>query len=910
MKDRVVFAISAQVSDPDLARQTEAWVDALWGLPENQRADRLAELEQNSPQAAAAVHEWIDAIAQSDGYLESARSDSRTHLNPGDNIGVWRLLKFIGHGGMGEVWLAERADGTFDKRVAIKFIRNDTAQLRQSLEAERRLLAQLTHPRIAHLLDGGVTGDGLPYLVTEYVEGLPIHHWCTTCQPDIAKRLNLFRQVCDAVAYAHSNLIVHSDIKPNNILVDRNGRIHLLDFGIARVVQENGDTAIPLTSAGITPDYAAPEQLTGGRVTMRTDIYSLGVLLYLLISGRRPLEMHNAPLAVLTKHICCDMPLPPTRQGKLPTTILGVSRNDLDTIALKALAKAPQDRYASVETLLADIDNAMAHRPIAARQSSRSYIVRRFLRRHRLWIGAAACIVAALAIGLGTALHQTRVAEHARDIAHKRENEASATRNFLVALLGDAAPNNEKLTLNEILAQAHKRVLDSSLLPEQRTAMMQTLLDIYDQRDDVREESSLLQELLAEPDHLSPELYVLAACLMGDVKSFDRKFDEAKSWTERGLARSHDLPDSPENARWRCELNLGYLAEKVSNNLDKAQNIYAQGLGEIERSMSQAAPQDGLLDYGYRYAFMEMRYGSAMFNAGRFKASTDRFRHALGILEQLHRKDENLGIYIRRLIARNEAWLGHPLRADQEQSAVVARQQQIGGNSLTMAGQLLSAAQFKLDLAQADAALPLIDSADAIYLAAIGNNNELHAQTVTVRGVAYALLGESERSRLEFGRAKEILDPLGSSSYGIALTVLSAEALQFDPKASAEQIRTALSTFIDMQALLVRPGTVHSFLLPSVIVDTAEAALRAGDLKLATDQAAKAHKIYLDKGVDPDSAWLARCDVVRGEVLLREGNRVAAAALFKTAAAHMETSLGPQHPRTLKARELAAASNE
>ena len=397
----------------------EKQLDALLDLPEKERLARLAELDQSEPDHAHALRQWLADI-------ERAEHDPLAQTHDGERVGPWRALHRLGRGGMGDVWMAERNDGTYQKRVAIKFLYGDSPQLRVRLEMERHLLAQLQHPNIPRLIDGGVTAGGQPYLVTDFVEGMPLDKWCLIHETaDFDTRMRLFRQIASAVAHAHEHSVVHRDIKPNNVLVDRDGCAYLLDFGVARLLDEErrADTLQPLTL-----EYAAPEQIRSGTASVRTDIYGLGGLFYFLIAAKPPFDFHNMSIAACVKRIGEDVPAGPSTTSAAP----GLPRelaDDLDAIALKALAKSPDDRYANVDGLLQDLDNAFAHRPIEARKLDGGlYRARRFVRRNGLALGVSAAIVVSLAAGLVLALWQAHLASEQHDAAQAARANAEAER--------------------------------------------------------------------------------------------------------------------------------------------------------------------------------------------------------------------------------------------------------------------------------------------------------------------------------------------------------------------------------------------------------------------------------------------------------------------------------------------------
>jgi len=354
----------------------------------------------------------------------------------GRRVGPYRLEREIGRGGMGVVYEGTRDDAEFERRVAIKLLPAAlaSAALDERFRFERQVLADLDHPNIARLFDAGSTDDGVPYLVMEYVDGEPIDAWCRSRQLNIRQRVELLLAVCQAVAHAHQNLVVHRDLKPGNILVTAPGQPKLLDFGIATLITEQGRSA-GVTRTGqhsFTPEYASPEQVRGERVTTASDVYSLGVLLYAILAGRPPHALAElTPLEAM--RAICEVD-PPAPSGVAALTDQGLLRGDLDAIVLKALRKDPGERYRSVFDLDADLTAWLAGRPVTAGPSSLGYRTRKFVARHRVSVAAATVAMLASLGGGGVAVWQARVAAEQRDRAENRFREA---RQFSRALLFD-----------------------------------------------------------------------------------------------------------------------------------------------------------------------------------------------------------------------------------------------------------------------------------------------------------------------------------------------------------------------------------------------------------------------------------------------------------------------------------------
>ncbi len=426
-------------------------------------ADRAAFLDAACPDEA--LRREVEALlasheeATAEGRFESPMFEetgfdepvAASSMRAGQRVGAYRIVEEIARGGMGAVYLAERADAQFDKRVAVKLVRHglDSDALRRRFRAERQILARLEHPHIARLLDGGMTETGLPFLVMEYIEGVRIDQYCNDHQLSTSERLELFLTVCDAVQYAHQNLVVHRDLKPSNMLVTKQGAVKLLDFGIAKLLDEDAATdsgdELPLTRTGMrmmTPQYAAPEQVRADLVTTATDVYALGIILYELLSGQRPYRLGGLSPGEVERVICDEEPARPstavTRPADTgatrPATPEEISRmratepdklrrllsGDLDTIVLKALRKDPARRYLSVEQFAEDIRNYLAGRPVTARPDALSYRASKFIRRHWVGVLATTLVFLSLVTGIAATAWQARVADQQRRKAEQR----------------------------------------------------------------------------------------------------------------------------------------------------------------------------------------------------------------------------------------------------------------------------------------------------------------------------------------------------------------------------------------------------------------------------------------------------------------------------------------------------------
>jgi len=501
---------------PGLSR--ERWLavgphlDRALELTGAEREALLESLDAEDPDAARDLRALLAADHSQDGgrFLEVAPELPAATLE-GQALGAYTLVSPIGAGGMGSVWLARRSDGRFEGTVAVKLL-NASLVGRAGEERFRRegsILARLAHPHIARLHDAGVSATGQPYLVLEHVAGEPIDRYCDNRRLDVRARLHLALDVLAAVAHAHASLIVHRDIKPSNVLVGEDGAVKLLDFGIAKLLEEDGSgEATSLTREGgsaLTPEFAAPEQITGGAVTTATDVYALGTLLYVLLSGRHPAEESLGSTARLVRAI---VDTDPDRVSTSPgdddasarnTTREGlkrVLRGDLDVIVARCLKKAPAERYASVSMLAEDVQRYLDDEPIGARPDTLAYRAAKFVRRHTGAVAAAAAVALLLAGLVG--FYTARLTRE-RDRARLQALRATKASEFLSDLLTEADPYEKKEpSVRDLLdagaARVHKELSDQ---PELEAEMLTAIGRVYHHLGADDKAQSLLEEAVA-----------------------------------------------------------------------------------------------------------------------------------------------------------------------------------------------------------------------------------------------------------------------------------------------------------------------------------------------------------------------------------------------------------------------------
>lgn len=564
-------------------RIKEVFVAAL-DLDPPGRAAFLDEACRDDPDLRHEVQILLDSHEEAGSFMESPALESvartmardRAGSMAGHRIGPYELIREIGSGGMGEVCLAERADEEYRKQVAIKIMRRgmDTEAILLRFQQERQILADLDHPHIARLLDGGTTPEGLPYFVMEYIEGRPITEYCDGNRLTIEARLELFIEVCGAVQYAHQHLVVHRDLKPGNILVTADGVPKLLDFGIARLLSPSpysGTAELTLTGwRPMTPEYASPEQVRDEAVGIPSDIYSLGVLLYRLLAGRSPYRVNPRLPHEIVGTICREEPEKPstavarvetagnsggtsritpqsvsTARRSNPERLRRRLRGDLDNIVLMALRKEPERRYPTVEQFSADIRRHLEGLPVTAHRDTFGYRAGKFARRHKAGIAAAVLVVLSLVGGIVTTARQARIAAGERDRARIEAEKAEHINAFLQQMLSSPDPSwytpgeakGPGTTVVEVLDEASRRIeTDLDGEPEVKAELHMTIGNTYrslrqlDAAQPHLEAALDLRRALFGKEHpkVAESLYYLAAVshVQGDYETAQRLYRE------------------------------------------------------------------------------------------------------------------------------------------------------------------------------------------------------------------------------------------------------------------------------------------------------------------------------------------------------------------------------------------------
>lgn len=875
----------------DRWQHVEAIFDEAYELPPEARPAFLDRACGDDAELRARVEGMLRATSVTGGILEtpmfegaaailrSADALQQSGPGEGDRIGRYRVIRELGVGGMGSVYLAERADGVFEQRVALKLIRGalDNEDIMRRFLQERQILARLEHPHIARLVDGGADEAGRPYFAMEYVPGVPITTYCDRNALGVRARLELFLQVCAAVQYAHQNLVVHRDLKPSNILVTGDGQVKLLDFGIAKLLHED-DVADPTaTRAGLrvlTPDYAAPEQVRGEAVTTATDVYALGATLYELVSGRRPHRITRYTAAEVEREVCEHDPLPPStaitkleRANGSPTPkepdpapdvlsrVRGTTldrlrrqlRGDLDAIVLQALQKDPARRYGSAEALQADLRRYLNGQPVAARRESIAYRLRKFARRHAIAVAAAILVTLSLMAGLAGTAWQARVA--ASEAA-----KAQAVSTFLTGLFEVADPdlaNAESITARELLDAGARRV-NAELVgqPDVRAEMLALLGDIHRKLGLYERADTLLATALDVRRALhgagTPEEAEMLAAV-GNLRADQGRPEEA----ERMLRRALEIR----------ETTLGRDHADVARSLRDLSSVLAtRGVFEEAESLQRRGLAINERLHGELHAEVARDYEnlSTMLRAkGDYDAAIDAARHVLDIRMEL-----------------------------------------LGQQHLETATSTSNLALLLSETGDLDGAERLYRQVLAFDLERLGEN---HPYTATVtNNLAFVLQrkGALAEAELLYRRVLDIVTPLFGGPHPYVATVLNNLALVLRDSDRLEEAEAMLRESLDMYRSIFRDdhfsvGTAHALL--ATIVQ------RRGRLN-------EADSLYIEALGRLEPAFpeghprTASALLGRGRLLVERGLAADAEPLLRKALAQREAAYGVEERSSVDAR--------
>ena len=921
---------------------TERWqvinpfLDRALDLDAGERTAWLDSLRVNDPALAADIEALIDKrdALDREGFLSSGPPEVRTPASlAGQAVGAWTLVEPIGRGGMGSVWLARRSDGRFEGSAAVKLM--NASLIGQAGEErfrrEGNILARLQHPNIAQLIDAGVSPAGQPYLVLEHVEGEPIDGYCDDRKLGIDARVRIFLDVLAAVAFAHAHLIVHRDLKPSNVLVRTDGEVKLLDFGIAKLLE--GDTqsgeATALTREGgraLTPEYAAPEQVTGGQVTVATDVYAMGVLLYVVLGGRHPAGASTSSPARLLRAIVdteperlSDAVVRPdadapealgenaARRSSTTERLRRSLKGDLETIVGKALKKNPAERYASATALADDLRRYLDHQPISARADTLGYRAARFVRRHRMPVAFAALAVVALAAGLlGTltqarraraqaarADQQARAAGQQRDFALRQLSRAEAINDLNAFLLSDAAPSGESFTVGDLLSRAEQVIeRERGESDENRVEILIAIGRQYwsqDEDDKARRVLGRAYELSGGLQERS--LRAKAACALASAVARAGEAERAEKLVREGLDA---LPYEPQFAldRISCLLRGSEVARDAG-----------QAAVGVERSeAAQRLLRESPLASALTELSVSMDLAESYRMAGRLREGAAAFRKTFEQLSALGRDEtqkagtllNNWGMVINaHQPLESERLFRRAIRissADRTERSVSPMLLNNLARTLTDLNRLPEAASYA-DRAHARAR----EAGDEVV---VNQSLIVRAPICRLRGD----LGCAERLLTEVEQRVRKMLPPGHAAFG---------SLRFE-RALIAQARgdlRAAKAGADEAVAVAEASTERAFYLPRLLLRRAEMEAQMQLWAEARADAATALALWqqtVERGTFSSS--IGRCHLVLGKALRAEGRLVEARADFSSALQNLEPTMGADHPHTRDARLAASGA--
>jgi eukaryotic-like serine/threonine-protein kinase len=882
--------------------ELSAHLDALLELDAAQREERLTALAASQPELATELRELLalDAANRRSGFMERSPF-APDELLAGQVIGPYTIERLLGRGGMGSVWLARRSDGKFEGFAAVKLLdrrglgRDATEQIRH----EASLLARLTHPNIARLFDAGVRENGQPYLVLEYVEGEPIDRYCRAQQLSLPARLQLFLPVLEAVAHAHAQLIVHRDLKPSNVLVTQEGVVKLLDFGVA-ALQATGQRAATASESdaapgALTPGYAAPEQLRGEPVSAAADVYALGVLLHVLVTGEHPFGLDGMTRTQLVRATLTQDATPASQRLRAAPERRRV-RGDLDAIIARALNRDPAQRYATAAELAADLRRFLGNFPVHARPGGRAYAAQKFAQRH--WGGVLSVLLTVLVLIAATVVTtlQTVEARRQRDFARTQLARAEALNDLNSYVLLDAAPG-QAFTAEDLLGRTLHVLERQQVTDANRVALLTTIGWEYESENDHSKGAQVLNQAYGLSQRVQdPAVRARAACALANSLANGQYSPRSDALISEGL---QDLPPDAEFAldRFFC-FSRG---NQVAVNAGNAQ--LAIDRSEAALTALQAAP------FAHQLAELNghEELASALQEAGKYHEANREYGSAWTQLVKLGRDDTKGASICLNNWALVLYQMGRPLEAEQ----LLKRSMEL--QSATPAGTsspmlLTNYAQMLYELARYETAA---DFAQRAYQLALQQDDQLAVNQTRLRLAriyraqhdlphAQQILGEAEHAM------QQLLPPGHFAFAGIA----TERALILQQRGDLPGARRSIDEAIAIDERSAAAGKAGAQYLPMMLVRRAGIELEASQAQAALEDARRAIT-SLEAAAQPgdysNNLGAAYLILARSLHALGRGREAHDAA--QHAEAQLSKSVGPGHPDTQAATKLLAGSS-
>ena len=854
------------------------------------------------------------SVLASDGFLESGIVDlpSTTATLAGQTIGAFEVVSQIGQGGMGSVWLARRNDGRFERQVALKFL--NIALLGKEGEdrfkREGKILGLLAHRHIAELIDAGVTPAGQPYLVLEFVDGDQIDRYCDQRQLDIAARVRLFLQVLDAVATAHANLIVHRDLKPSNVLVRNDGDVKLLDFGIAKLIEAgNNPERQTIGGTALTPEYAAPEQLKGEAITVSTDVYALGVLLYQLLTGWHPSADGQGSAAGLVRTIVECEPLRPsdavsvsgTRSGDAAARATTVEklrrslRGDLDTILAKALKKDPGERYSSAGAFADDLRHYLKCEPIEARPDTWMYRSGKFVRRNRIAVFLALLALLGVAAGIAGMLVQARTARVQRDLALRQLARAERMTDLNELLLSNAAPAGKPLAVDQLL-EREERVIEHERNPDaaNHVELQLSLGNQYASEDESDNALRVLNAAYRVSRTLQePAIRAKASCVLAGALVPIGDLSRAEALYQEGL---RTLGNAPPFASERavCLLHGSEVAYRNGNSQEAIARAHA----------AQQAIQGSAVQWNLEGLNILINLGTVLGDGGRFREAETAFEQASTLMTTLGYDDSQKAVKLFDDWALILDWDGRQLEAQRTFQRALAISRNDNTNRAVAPDLLFNYSVVLWELGQkteatrylalsSNKAVELNDKvlADEIELQRAAVLTDVHA----FDPATHLLAALEQRLRQRYAPEHYAFAEVASARASIALA-------RGDVSSAARFIAQA----IDLDEASMRRIGQCAALLSTLLVRKSGIDLKGGQPQEAVADAQRAITL-LGGGADGSilSSNDGRAYLALAQALVAAGQPEQSQPAARKAYANLETTLGPDQPDTRRARALA-----
>jgi eukaryotic-like serine/threonine-protein kinase len=876
--------------------RVNALLDTLLDLPEEARLAELRGWHLEDPSVLVEVESLLLALHASAGFLAAPDRLSADDIVPdtaiGMRLGAWTITRLIGRGGMGEVYEATRTDGDFEQRVAIKVLQREAAAQLERFQAERQILARLEHAGIARLYDGGITIDRRPFMVMEFVEGQSITEYCEHGRATFAERLQLFIQVCDAVAYAHRHLIVHRDLKPSNILVTIGGTVKLLDFGIAKLLDPQLARVTQFAAAPLTPMCAAPEQLTGGPITTATDVYALGLLLFELLAGSHPWTTSGTPMLQMLR-IAMQRSAPlasrtaeANPEAPIPARLL---RGDLDAIIAKALRTEPVHRYPTVESLKSDIEHVRRGEPVNAREGARLYFVAHLLRRYRWAATAIAVVFISLAGGLGLAAWQAHQVAIERDNARRDASREEAVRYSLTRLFRTAIADQgtKPATAKNMIDSSAQRVLaDYQDQPQLAGQLVLTLADLYGALEDVAGADSLLEGFIAgSGPHTDPAALADARQKLANIELLRGHSDRA--------AKLLDEAD----VFWAAS-SQSYLEERLEGLVVRARLQRVRGDLEGAIAASRAAISKRIALSGHDHRETAILYNSLAISltaAGHLDQALAAYHETTEIYRAIGLADSIDAQIVVANTGTLELRSGHLREAEVLLKTAVERERSLAGDSAAVAAAMGYYGKVLSITNRNDAAISMLHEAAALGVRYAGVSSPLALQNRLFLGEAELAIGDLQEAAITLNSAHDTALAQYGGSDLLTLRTQLALAELMTAAGHYEKAQLPLQEAVEGLRKLGSQGE------PSL----AQALETAGDAKAHVRRLNEAI-VALDEAVairerSPDLWELAQARERLGEVLLRAG-KPGARDLLRKAEHDLETQLGADHPQTLRAK--------